>query len=74
MGGSKMLSFGEAMIRFLPQEDLADPMPPSAAQQFLRCARRAAPLRTWAQLGPMPARCSDTHHARPRAARSAATR
>lgn len=36
-GSSKMVSFGEAMIRFLPQEDLPDPMPPSAAQQFLRC-------------------------------------
>ena len=35
MGGSKMLSFGEAMIRFLPQEALPSPMPPSAAQRFL---------------------------------------
>ena len=41
VGSSKMVSFGEAMIRFLPQEDLPDPMPPSAAQKFLRCARAA---------------------------------
>ena len=43
-GSSKMVSFGEAMIRFLPQEDLPEPMPPSAAQQFLRCVVAALVL------------------------------
>ena len=32
---TKMLSFGEAMIRFLPTEPLVAPLPPSAAQGFL---------------------------------------
>ena len=37
MGGTKMVSFGEAMIRFLPKEtELPTPLPPSAAQDFLR--------------------------------------
>eukprot|EP01045_Picozoa_sp_COSAG04_P012594 COSAG04_NODE_852_length_9862_cov_6.945229_5_plen_88_part_00 len=32
-----MVSFGEAMIRFLPKEtQLPTPLPPSAAQDFLR--------------------------------------
>ena len=35
--GTKMVSFGEAMIRFLPKEtELPTPLPPSAAQDFLR--------------------------------------
>jgi len=35
--GTKMVSFGEAMIRFLPKEtQLPNPLPPSAAQDFLR--------------------------------------
>lgn len=32
---TKLVSFGEAMIRFMPTERLAEPMPPSAAQSFL---------------------------------------
>ena len=32
---TKLVSFGEAMIRFLPTGTLPDPLPPSAAQDFL---------------------------------------
>ena len=41
---TKMLSFGEAMIRFLPMEDVAEAdgsLRPSAAQNFLSCACKA---------------------------------
>jgi hypothetical protein len=55
---TKMLSFGEAMIRFLPMEDVAEAdgsLRPSAAQNFLSCAC----------ISPKPGACRSPHAAPP---------